>query len=280
MNEIVLILDDEENIRRGLGDYLQKKGYGVHKTKTIEEARRVIMCGKIDFAIVDLKIDFVSEYGGIFFINFLKKTQPKCKAIILSAYSPSEDIQKYLTVEIEGFIEKGGESNYIRAVYDKLIEISASQPLKKCFVIMPFSSTPSCNEGEWTAVFNELIKPAFEKTNAGYICTRSEGLIGNIIENILDDLNRADLVIADLTDRNPNVFYELGVRHTLRDQTILITQNLDHVPFDLRHYGVIQYSWKTKADKSEFNKKIREVLNLIGSDQTKASSPVRKYLNL
>ena len=80
---------------------------------------------------------------------------------------------------------------------------------KKCFVIMPISTSQSCTEDEWTSIFDEMIKPAVTGSKLGFICERSRPRTGNLIRDILNELNRADVVIADLTDMNPNVFYEL-----------------------------------------------------------------------
>jgi hypothetical protein len=145
---------------------------------------------------------------------------------------------------------------------------------------MPFSSSKSCKEAEWTEIFNEQIKPAVESAGFGYKCHRSQALHGNIIEAVLDDLNCADIVIADLTDRNPNVFYELGVRHALRGGTILISQNMDDIPFDLRPYAIQVYDWKLSEHKRQFKERIKEIIGLIEKHPEKASSPIRKYLNL
>jgi nucleoside 2-deoxyribosyltransferase len=123
-----------------------------------------------------------------------------------------------------------------------------------------------------------MIRPAVEA--CGYECERSQGIAGNIIKLVLDDLNRADLVIADLTDRNPNVFYELGVRHALRDHTVLIAQTLDHVPFDLRPYSVIVYDWTTDSGRQEFAKKLRSALDQMKQRPSAATSPVREYLDV
>ena len=103
---------------------------------------------------------------------------------------------------------------------------------------------------------------------------------GNIIEDILDNLNRADLVIADLTDKNPNVFYELGVRHALRHATILISQRLEDIPFDLRPLAIHVYDWKTKEGRREFRLRIKELLSAIDAGADDCVSPVRKYLRL
>src|ERR1700683_2687922 len=79
-------------------------------------------------------------------------------------------------------------------------------PQKIGFVIMPFSPTKS--EDNWTEVFSEVFQPAL--TECGYTCTRAEVTTGSLITSIVERLIEADIVIVDATDRNANVFYELG----------------------------------------------------------------------
>lgn len=55
-------------------------------------------------------------------------------------------------------------------------------------------------------------------------------------------INAAKVLVAELTSRNPNVFYELGLAHALRKPVVLISSNEDDVPFDLQHIRVIYYS--------------------------------------
>src|SRR3954470_13379438 len=120
---------------------------------------------------------------------------------------------------------------------------------RTCFVIMPFSGTDSCTETEWTSIFETLIKPAVESAGLEYECRRSEATRGNIVGKIVQDLNDSHVVIADLTDRNSNVFYELGVRHALKNRSIILAQNKDDIPFDLRAYAYHVYGWKVDADR-------------------------------
>ena len=79
---------------------------------------------------------------------------------------------------------------------------------------MPFSTTESCSEDEWTLLFEALFKPAIEGANLDYECRRSVATRGNIVASILQELKESYVVLADLTDHNANVFYELGVRHS------------------------------------------------------------------
>lgn len=104
-----------------------------------------------------------------------------------------------------------------------------------CFVIMPFANP--------IGGYYELIyEPAIKKT--GLTPVRADTDIfgtGKIIEQIWDGLKRAKVLVAELTDRNPNVLYELGLAHALHKPVVLISSNEADVPFDVRHVRVIYY---------------------------------------
>ena len=109
------------------------------------------------------------------------------------------------------------------------------QPLRKAFVLMPFDS-------EFDKIFNDLIKPTLEE--AGYDVNRADSILNQqtILKDIVRGIAEADLVVADLTSLNVNVFYELGISHALRKHAVLLTQSMEEVPFDLRSYRIIRYS--------------------------------------
>lgn len=107
----------------------------------------------------------------------------------------------------------------------------------QAFVLMPFNQ-------ELDALFTDVIKPTLEAE--GYEVRRGDSVLDqqNVLKDIVQGIAVADLVVADLTDLNPNVFYELGLAHGLGVATILITQSLDTLPFDLRPYRANQYSMR------------------------------------
>src|SRR3989304_4593293 len=86
---------------------------------------------------------------------------------------------------------------------------------KRCFVIMPFSKTEHHTEEYWTRHFGSFLKPLIER-NEAFEAFRSEPLRGDIASQIITNLASSDVVVADLTDHNPNVFWELGVRHSYK----------------------------------------------------------------
>jgi hypothetical protein len=103
--------------------------------------------------------------------------------------------------------------------------------------------------------FRETLRPVYEdhiKTVAGRFerpVARADDFFSSesIIEEIWDAINAAEIVIADCTGRNPNVFYEIGMAHTLGKRVILISQALDDVPFDLRQRRVIEYEFTPRG---------------------------------
>lgn len=104
-----------------------------------------------------------------------------------------------------------------------------------CFVVMPFRAPI----GDY---YNLVYKPAIEK--AGLTPIRADNDIfgaGKIIDQIWSGINSASVLVAELTTKNPNVFYELGIAHALRKPVVLVSSNEDDVPFDLKHIRVIYY---------------------------------------
>jgi hypothetical protein len=92
--------------------------------------------------------------------------------------------------------------------------------------------------------YDETYKTLKEASSeVGMDCVRVDDIWENnsIMQDIASLICRAQVVVADLTGKNPNVFYETGIAHTLGREVILITQNPEDVPFDLRHLRNIKY---------------------------------------
>lgn len=105
----------------------------------------------------------------------------------------------------------------------------------RCFFIMPFAE-------DFDIVYGE-IKDSLSKDH--YICTRVDEISGStpIMSKILTEILKAQFIIVDLTNCNPNVFYELGVAHTFKDaQNIFLLKQKDtKVPFDILHLTYMEY---------------------------------------
>lgn len=104
---------------------------------------------------------------------------------------------------------------------------------KLAFVLMPFDK-------EFNPTY-ETIKTIVE--GLGLKCNRADEIYGNapVIEDIWEHIRKARLIIADLTGRNPNVTYEMGICHTLGKEVIPISQSTRDIPFDVQHIRAVIY---------------------------------------
>ena len=114
------------------------------------------------------------------------------------------------------------------------------------FALMPFN--PSFDE-----LYYNIIKTSIEEF--GYACLRADEQVGSrrIMDDIWNSIKEAKFLIADLTGKNPNVFYELGLAHALEKAVILLTQSFDDVPFDLKHIRIIKYNNNQEGRKKLFD---------------------------
>lgn len=117
-----------------------------------------------------------------------------------------------------------------------------------CFVIMPFG-------GYFDIYYDRIYKVAI--TNAGLTPRRADDLFrpSSIVQDIWELTKSANIILADLTGKNPNVFYELGLAHALAKPAVLIAETMDDIPFDLRGLRIIVYnknepSWGTTLQES------------------------------
>ncbi|CAA6815189.1 MAG: Unknown protein [uncultured Sulfurovum sp.] len=104
-----------------------------------------------------------------------------------------------------------------------------------CFTIMPY--------GDWFDIYyNEIYAPAINE--AGLISKRADDLYrpSSIVHDIWQYTKECQLVLADLTGKNPNVLYELGLAHAIAKPVILIVESMEDIPYDLRALRIIEYN--------------------------------------
>jgi hypothetical protein len=146
---------------------------------------------------------------------------------------------------------------------------------KHCFVIMPFSQTnekKNHTKEYWDWFFEGFLQPVLEPH---YKVSRSQATTANLTRDIMLDIVLADLVVAVLTDNNPNVLWELGVRHFSRNGTILLIEKGSKREFDLCVHGSLEYE-DFRPDK--FHDEIKPYLE--SAKQEVSDSPVSDFLNI
>lgn len=115
--------------------------------------------------------------------------------------------------------------------------------------------------------FDEVYRVLGETVErAGLKCRRADDIWENpaVMQDVVSLIDRSRVVICDCTGRNPNVFYEIGIAHTLGREVILITQSQEDIPFDLRHLRYVPYLNNGEGRK-ELQRRIEARLaNLVG----------------
>jgi len=132
------------------------------------------------------------------------------------------------------------------------------------FVLMPFAAS-----------FNDLyqlgIKAACENVGAYAERVDEQLFQESILERIYNQISKADVIIADTTGQNPNVFYEIGYAHALGKTVILITKEVKDIPFDLQHYPHVIHEGSITSLIPKLEKFIRWA---IENPATSASLPI------
>jgi hypothetical protein len=125
-----------------------------------------------------------------------------------------------------------------------------TNPKPFVFVLMPFSN-------EFRDIYEVGIKPACK--DAGTYCERVDEqiFVENILERVYNQISKADVIVAEMTGRNANVFYETGYAHALNKRVILLTQTVEDIPFDLKHYPHIVYGDSITTLKSQLEARIK-----------------------
>ncbi|HEX8691852.1 MAG TPA: hypothetical protein VF746_05505 [Longimicrobium sp.] len=116
-----------------------------------------------------------------------------------------------------------------------------SQPPKTCFVISPIGGDATETRRAITGLMNAVIRPVLAELGYVVEVAHEMSLSGSITSQIIERLLDADLVVANLTELNPNVMYELAVRHAVRKPVVTIAQEPLALPFDIRDQRTITY---------------------------------------
>lgn len=188
----------------------------------------------LDNTLVDtfsIPKDRVGEFKEVFFEN-LKKAE---------LLAERED-GKQRVIDVSQDAPSGGDSGLNIQKLAQKVKVDTEGI---AFVIMPFAEPIG-------GYYKKIYEPAIEK--AGLKPVRADNEIfgtGKIMDQIWAGINSAKVLVAELTTRNPNVFYELGIAHALRKPVVLVSSNEKDVPFDLNHIRVIYYDvtdpfWGTK----------------------------------
>lgn len=151
---------------------------------------------------------------------------------------------------------------------------------KVCFVIAPFGEPGSDRRRRADQILKYVIAPALRK--CGYSAVRADqisepGLItAHVIQHILED----PLVIADLTDQNPNVYYELAIRHAIRKPFVQLIRTGEQIPFDVAGTRTIRVDHQDLESVEEARNEITRQVKSLDDDSSSLETPISVSLDL
>ena len=155
-------------------------------------------------------------------------------------------------------------------------------PRRTCFVIMPIGTQEvagtTITASELRSRYDDLIKEALIKADSELEVVRADeiALPGTITTDILKRLMHSDLVVADVTFPNPNVFYELGIRHACRTGTVIIRdRNGPRIPFDIAHLRHFEYE-NTPTGLKELAEQFRMYFEFVDRNPTALDNQVQE----
>lgn len=148
---------------------------------------------------------------------------------------------------------------------------------KVCFVVSAIGAPSSPTRYHSDNVLEHLIKPVCSDLGFDVIRVDQESSTGNINDSIINHLKSDELVIADMTEHNPNAFYELGFRQALNLPLIPIIQKDQHLPFDVSNQRTLFYSLhiaEIESSKSQLRSMIESYQFKPTSTSDETTSPV------
>lgn len=150
-----------------------------------------------------------------------------------------------------------------------------------CFVIAPIGAEGSAARERSDTIFEHLIRPVVERCGCTPVL-RADHIdsAGLITTQIITHLVQDALVVADLTDHNPNVFYELAIRHATRKPVVHLIQQGQSLPFDTAAQRVITFNLSDWGDLKRCSQALEAQVKSVLADPASADNPISVAVQL
>lgn len=149
---------------------------------------------------------------------------------------------------------------------------------KKCFIMMPIAEHKDYPIGHFQRVYDYLIKPACEMAGMEAYRADDNKASDMIMLDILQQIVECDMAICDISSRNANVFFELGLRQAFNKKTILITDGLQSAPFDISGLRHVSYSHSLRVDTVA--KEVPEIADMLIKTEKLPDNKVNSIVQL
>ncbi|HED6238329.1 TPA: hypothetical protein R5X36_000409 [Enterobacter sichuanensis] len=146
------------------------------------------------------------------------------------------------------------------------------EKVKKCFIVMPIGSDDSLTRRKAQGILDAVIRPSLVNLEYEVYVAHEISSQGSISKQVIQHLLNDDLVVANLTELNPNVMYELAVRHAVRKPVISIAEEGTKLPFDIFDERTIFYK-NDMLGATEFKPKFEAAIG-SASNEEKCDNPI------
>jgi|GEM_PF-315353 len=197
-------------------------------------------------------IEFLSD-GEAYSVQEIKAYLAK---VNIGEYSEGQFAGSLNTLQRNGTIEKTE-----RGIYSLHQKDEEDKNMKTCFVVSPIGDEKSEIRKNADQLFKYIIEPVCK--SCGFTAKRVDQMndVDSITEKILDSLERADLVIADISGHNPNVFYEMGFRRRTNKPIIHLRKQGESLPFDVHDIRAFDYDLTDLDNVASLKDRLEKTIN-------------------
>lgn len=250
----VLIVDDDEQYIILLKQYLEERGFRVTCFSNGEEALFCLSKEFFDIVVCDVLLPmFGTQEGGIEIARYVGEKYPAAQTIIISQYVTELLVNRFMQSVPRRRFRFLNKSDNMAA--QLVTEIAKASSHKYVFVSMQF-------DNDYNDIYEFGIKEAVQE--AGYKCQRADEVknVVGIIEKVQDLIRSAHFIIAEVSTKNANVFYEIGYAHALGKEVILLAKDDTCIVTNLSNFVHLVYNGKIV----ELKRRIKEHLEWKNSE--------------
>ncbi len=272
--KLAMVVDNDKGWREIYSGVLQQEGYEVEVFKSDKEAIKYMQDHRPNVAIVHFKEDMRRS------LSFIAKCSglDSSISILYSTFYKGPDLrQRAIKAGAFAVLDKEALS-FDRADFGRTLDRAYNQSLARrqhqsggpnVFVLMPFAK-------QFDKRYLLGIKEPLEAVKIR--CERVDHVVfsGNIMEKLFQCIRDATVIVADMTGRNPNVFYEVGYAHALQKSVILLMEKPEEIPFDLKHQKHIIYGRSIERLRTELLKAVSASIKGRGARAKSASASPRR----
>lgn len=253
--KLAIVVDNDDYWRRFYLDVLQQEGYNVAELSSGKKALEYLASSRPNVAIIHFKEDIRRSLR---FIEKCAKLDPSMSILYSTFFNDPDLPGKALKLGAFAVVDKRADRAEFGRILDRAYNQSAARRRHQeggpnVVVLMPSAK-------RFDERYTLGVKEPLE--GLGVSCERVEELdfAGDIVKKIFEIIGEATLIVADMSGRNPNVFYEVGYAHGLGKPVVLLTEKVDDIPFDLKGQRHIIYGRSIVRLREELLKTVREIL--------------------